>query len=284
MLGNVTVESAPTALRKRRRRTGPAATLGESAGLPRELSTAPLVILNTNNDHVTVPGPCRFFEYMRQSSIAEERHRIARDLHDTAGQALTGALLQMDIAEELLSRVKDGSVQEAGRHIIRARKLVADGLEAARRSIFGLDSRFLKKRSLAAALRTLVRELTYDTGIRATFSFLDSDRACPPEIELQLFRITQEAITNVVKHSHATEVRMRLTGDLYWVSLSISDNGRGFDAQVAVPSSGFGLRSMKERATRMGGRLVFQSQPGMGTEVHATLPVTVRQIEDEDCA
>lgn len=247
-----------------------------------------LVTLNLDKGHKdhedAVPGACKFFQHARQSAIAEERERIARDLHDSVGQAFTGALLQMDIADELLSEANPKDCQEAREHIIRARRLVSDGLDAARRSILGLHFQSLKRRSLGAEIRRLVRELTRDTGIRTTFSLPGPDQPLAVGAELQLLRIIQEAITNIVRHAHATAVQVRLAANLHRVSLIIGDNGRGFDLTVAERKQGFGLRSMKDRAAQMGGYLVVRSQPGSGTQIDATVPITIKLTVDEDCA
>lgn len=239
----------------------------------------------TNHHHHNFVGePCKFFQHARQSAIAEERHRIARDLHDTVGQAFTGALLQIDVAEELLSQSWAQDKEEVRQHIARARRLVSEGLDEARRYVFALHSQCMKRQNLGPALRRLARGLTRDCGIRTTFSFQGLNQIFSADIELQVLRITQEAITNIVRHAQATAIQVKLAANLGWVTLSIVDNGRGFDPKAPTGIRRFGLNSMQERAAQLGGRLIVRSQPGNGTQVQATLATSNKTPVDENCA
>ena len=210
----------------------------------------------------------RLAENAKQAAVLQERSRMARDLHDTLAQEVTGILIQLDLAENIV--VQDQ--QEARRHIARARALARGCLAEARRLVFALQPRSLTKRCLAAALHQLAAELTSDTEVRLEFTLRGATPALRPEMEAELLHIGQEALTNVVKHARSSKVKIELTSDSHQVRLSIQDNGLGFDLSTATPTQRFGLAGMQERAMQMGGKLQIHSEPGCGTQIQVVVP------------
>jgi signal transduction histidine kinase len=213
-------------------------------------------------------------EKSRDAAILEERNRIARDIHDTLAQSLTGIVIQMDLAEEVL--LQDGP--QARNHISAARRLASESLVETRRSLFGLRAPMLEEHSLATALQRLAAELTSNTEIRLEFSVQGKPVAISPEMEMELLRIAQEALTNVVKHAQSIQVRITLITAPNWIRLSIRDDGPGFDLSIAQSSQGFGLIGMRERACNIGGLLAVHSRPGAGTLIQVTVPLEPQPV------
>ncbi len=186
---------------------------------------------------------------------ADERTRLAREIHDTIAQSLTAIAL----------RIESGDSGEALR-ITRAT------LEEARRSVMNLRAEPLAGKPLAQALALLVREFTSQSGIRVT---LDTARACalPLEVEAELYRIAEQALANVHQHAAAKEVHVTLACTRASVNLTIEDDGRGFDPR-RIPEDRHGVRGMRERAKLVGGTLEIRSRPG--TRVVARAPAATR--------
>jgi PAS domain S-box-containing protein len=212
----------------------------------------------------------RLAEQARKAAITEERNRMAREIHDTLAQGFTGILIQLQAARQVLN----GSNSDAVRHLESAMALARVGLTEARRSVQGLRPQLLRDGNITTALEQLVRHLGSDSVVRINFlSNGDAQRLMSPDIESNLLRISQEAITNAMKHSGASQINVRLSGGPEAVQLAIEDNGHGFDPHVSTLSRGFGLISMQERADRIGGDLTILTKPGAGTKVHLLLPI-----------
>lgn len=220
----------------------------------------------------------RLAEQAQQSAVLEERNRMAREIHDNLAQGFTGVVVQLEGAENVLTKAPE----KARTRINRARQLARESLCEARRSVQALRPQALEASDLARALSRLAERMTEDTPVRASFQVRGTYVSLPPSIENDLLRIGQEALTNVLKHAHATGVRLDLTYDLQEICLSVQDDGQGFglDSQRHTENSeekssggGFGLTSMRERTERMGGRLTVISQLGQGTTVRVTVPV-----------
>lgn len=211
----------------------------------------------------------RLAEQARKAAITEERNRMAREIHDTLAQGFTGILIQLQAARQVLN----GSNIDAARHLESAMALARDGLTEARRSVQGLRPQLLRDSNITTALEQLVRHLGSDSVVRINFSSSgDAQRLMSPDIESNLLRISQEAITNAMKHSGASQINVRLSAGRENVQLAVEDNGAGFDPHVSTLSRGFGLISMQERADRIGGDLTILTKPGAGTKVNLLLP------------
>jgi signal transduction histidine kinase len=203
-------------------------------------------------------------------AVLIERTRLARELHDTLEQALTGIALQLDTAAKLHQRNLPG----AERPLDLAREFLKQSQLELRHSIWNLRSRELEQFDLAKALSIGSQHIIAGTQIQLDVE-VEGERIHLPEIvEENLLRIGQEAVTNVVKHSGATQVTIRLVFHEDEVTLEIRDNGSGLssDRIAARGDRQFGLMGMSERAKRFGGRLDISGALGEGTTVRAVFP------------
>jgi signal transduction histidine kinase/ligand-binding sensor domain-containing protein len=206
------------------------------------------------------------------AAVLAERNRIARELHDTLAQGFTSVSMQL---EAVSARMGSGGQEAAREHLNQARLLVRSSLAEARRSVRDLRSELLDgEGGLADALSVVARQLTSGTDLRAEVSVGGAARRLPEAIEKNLLRVGQEALTNAVRHSGATRVRVRLDYGADGVRLTVADDGRGFDpaTRPGGDGDGFGLRGMRERVAQLGGRLDIATRPGAGAEVVAVVP------------
>jgi len=200
---------------------------------------------------------------------AEERTRIAREIHDTILQGLTGIALHIEGALRHL----DADPGRARERLGRALDLSRESLEDARRSVLNLRATPLGGKPLAEALEALARRVTSETGIRVHVARVVRDAALPPHVEAELFRIAQEALANVGRHAHASEASVALEAAGNHVRLSVSDDGPGFDTRAAASKGGQGIVGMRERARALGGGLRIESRAGRGTRVVVRVPL-----------
>jgi signal transduction histidine kinase len=200
--------------------------------------------------------------------IEQERMRIAREIHDTLAQGFTGIIVQLEAAEDAQTH---GLKKENVDHLRRASELARDSLQEARRSVFALRPQVLEQRELADALNELITKMTAGTSLQAELTVDGTPRKLPAEVEQNLLRIGQEALTNALRHARASHFTAKLTFRPEAVLLSLKDDGCGFD--VASRHEGFGLTGMKERVESMAGRLQIESAPGKGTTISLVLPV-----------
>ena len=211
----------------------------------------------------------RLAEQAREAAVTEERNRMAREIHDTLAQSFLGILIQLQAARQVLN----GSGPDASPHVDSAMALARVGLAEARRSVQGLRPQLLRDGNLTTALEQLVRQFSDESVARVKFSASGEPVQMSPDIEANLLRISQEAITNAMKHSGGNEIFVRLALETDAVQLTIDDNGAGFDPHVSTLSRGFGLISMQERAERIGGELTIVTKPGAGTKIHLLVPL-----------
>src|SRR5215472_14085400 len=207
-------------------------------------------------------------EQQREAVILKERTRMARDIHDTLAQGFTGVIIQMEAAEEAL--LEQDSEHAAG-HVRRARELARDSLGEARRSVHALRPQVLEKAPFADALQAIVKNTAAGTALRTEFRITGQPRELSPVVEENLLHIGQEALTNALKHAHATMFNARLSFDSDAVSLELDDNGDGFDVD-GINGGGIGLIGMKERADQIGATIKVVSKPGKGTKITAVSP------------
>ena len=200
-----------------------------------------------------------------------ERARVARDLHDDIGQALTSVLLGLRLVEGAVSA--GGAPEAARERVEEVRTLVADALGSVRRLAFDLRPTVLDDVGLVAALERLVAETATRHGLAARLHLdgLDADRRLAPELETVVYRIVQEALTNVARHAAASRVDVRVVADTAAVRGEVGDDGKGFDPGPVASS--LGLAGMRERAVLAGGRLEVASAPGAGTRVAFEVPL-----------
>lgn len=203
----------------------------------------------------------------RQAGVLEERQRMAREIHDTIAQGLTGIMTQIEAAAE---------ENAPAERLDTIRTLARDSLDEARRSIKALRPAQLESMDLAAVLDRTVRAWSATTAVAATVSITGTPRALHPEVEDSLLRVAQEALHNVAKHARATRVGVTLSYLDDVVALDVRDDGKGF---AVGTSDGFGLVSMRQRTTRLAGVLEVETAPGAGTGISATVPAVPAPVE-----
>lgn len=204
----------------------------------------------------------------------EERRRIARNLHDELGQSVTSILVCL--------RQFDGgsspeSVAEASRTI---RSIATQMMEDVRRLSRGLRPAVLDDFGLAVALGRLTDDLAHSSGMVVDLHASSiKDRRFSRELEIEIFRIVQEALTNIVRHAKTDRAQVRVAVDAREMEVTIIDQGGGFDAhaqEAARTTLHFGLAGMRERAALLGGSLQLRSSPGQGTSVCVRVPLSER--------
>jgi two-component system, NarL family, sensor histidine kinase DevS len=193
-----------------------------------------------------------------------ERTRLARELHDETGQALTSILLGLKWVEEAKD---DGALRAAAAQL---RELVVATLQDVRRLAVELRPKALDDFGLVAALERLVETFGDRSGIKVHLEAQLAEARLPGETETTLYRIVQEALTNIVKHAEAKTVSIILVRRRNLVSVLIEDDGRGFATDER--EGGLGLVGMRERVALIGGRLTIESSEGAGTTLAVEVP------------
>lgn len=199
----------------------------------------------------------------------QERQRIARDLHDGINQILIGAMLELTSGRR---RAERGVVDEALTALEAAQELLRRVESEIRRVVGDLHPQALEGLGLAAAGRRLVDEFAQQSGISADFEQLGDLTGLSPRTEVSAYRILQESIHNIASHAGASKVIVRLQATSDRLLMEVIDDGCGFDSTVAIANGHLGLRSMRQRAEMLSGRLDLESTRGVGTTVRAALP------------
>jgi signal transduction histidine kinase len=240
------------------------ATLAENAGLHEQLLTQ-----------------------AREAGMLDERQRMAREIHDTLAQGLTGIITQLQAAEQAS---KDPARWR--RHVTAATSLARESLGEARRSVHALRPEPLETARLSEALADVAGRWSALHGIEARVTTTGSARPLPPDAELALLRTAQEALANVAKHAQASRVGLTLSYMDHEVALDVRDDGRGFDPAQdgdrsvngtadsggAAGGGGFGLIAMRQRIEGLKGTLQVESESGGGTAISACVPAAPEGI------
>ncbi|MGW4029439.1 sensor histidine kinase [Streptomyces sp. NPDC004838] len=212
----------------------------------------------------------RLLHQAREAGIAEERRRLAAEIHDTIAQGMTGVITQLQV----VSSTSDPAT--AHEHLDRAVDLARHSLGEARRSVQNLAPVDLAHDTLPRALRKAVAQWAEQNRVRAEFTLAGEELELHSEVSATLLRITQEALTNAARHADASRVGVTLSYMDSEVALDVRDNGRGFEPlrpPKRTGTGGFGLEGMRSRAERVAGSLTVESEPGYGTAVSARLPL-----------
>lgn len=211
----------------------------------------------------------RMYQELREMAVVEERNRIAREIHDTLAQGFAGILMQVEALRQALVQ---GNADLTNDHLFRIQSIARENLNEARRSVLSLRPPTVSSQSLEDLIRNEVEKLTRDLAIKVRFQVFGSQPLFTTDVKQALYRIAQEALSNVRKHSQATEVQITLNYSERSVSLCVQDNGIGFDSQAQFEQS-FGITCMRERARMFGGVVNVHSERGKGTTIEAVLPV-----------
>jgi signal transduction histidine kinase len=203
----------------------------------------------------------------REAGVIDERQRMAREIHDTLAQGLTGIVTQLQAAE---------TADDWRRHVTSAVGLARESLTEARRSVHALRPQPLQSATLSEAIGDVVRRWSALHGIDGQLTTTGTPRVLTPETESTLLRATQEALANVAKYARANRVGVTLSYMDRKVALDVRDDGAGFDPEQtrSSESGGFGLVAMRQRVEALNGTLEIESEPGFGTAISATVPLT----------
>ncbi|WP_327353324.1 sensor histidine kinase [Streptomyces sp. NBC_01304] len=206
----------------------------------------------------------------REAGVADERRRLAAEIHDTIAQGLTGIIAQLQV----VANTEDPAL--ARTHLDRAAALARTSLGEARRSVQNLGPAALEHSALPTALKATVAEWSERNAVRADLTVTGTVEPLHEEIEATLLRIAQEALSNTARHAGAGRVGVTLSFMGDEVALDVRDDGSGFDPLATAPRSGtggFGLDGMRARAARVAGSVEIESEPGGGTAVSARVPL-----------
>jgi signal transduction histidine kinase/ligand-binding sensor domain-containing protein len=210
----------------------------------------------------------------RFSLVLAERTRISREVHDTLLQSLVGVALRSGTAAGRLAFDPAGAREQLN----QLRKEVEDQIREVRETIWNLRSPTLESRGLAGAIEDAGNRIASQTSASFTLRTIGQPQPCAPAVEEQMLRIGQEALINAGRHARATELQAELRYEPGAVTLSVIDNGIGFDAEMAAAQNArhFGLTSMRERAEQAGGQVDVITEKGAGTRVVASFPTSSR--------
>jgi len=201
----------------------------------------------------------------------EERKRIARELHDETSQALTSLLISVAVLEN------DITGTEGVEHIAQVRSIAHETLRAIRNLSLDLRPSALDDLGLLPALRGYIKEYQQKVAVPVAFTVHGFRGRYLPEVETALYRIVQEALTNIAKHAHADLITVDMREVDQRAIIHIEDNGRGFDARALLKTPaaerGLGLMGMRERATLLDGTVTITSQSGKGTVIDIVIPL-----------
>ena len=203
---------------------------------------------------------------IEDQATLQERNRIAREIHDALGHALTAQSIQLENAQLFLPP----DAEKTASFLREAKQLGSRALQEVRRSISALRADPLQGQSLEVAIAKTVNEFHQTSGILPDYR-IQLSQPIPPEIRTALYRIIQESLTNIYKHSAATQVSIHLLESPNAIQLQINDNGQGFNPERNT--TGFGLQGMRERTAALGGRFFLVSQPGKGCQITVSIPL-----------
>jgi signal transduction histidine kinase len=205
----------------------------------------------------------------RAAGVRDERRRMAREIHDTLAQGLTGIVTQLQAAEQAAARDSDGSTGWR-HHVDAAIRLARESLVEARRSVDALRPEPLDGCRLSEAVVGVADRWSALNGVPVQVTTTGTVRPIQPEAEFALLRAAQEALANVARHAHASRVGLTISYMENEVALDVRDDGVGFDP--AVSDRGFGLVAMRQRIAALYGTLQVESEPGGGTAISACVP------------
>ncbi len=223
----------------------------------------------------------RLAEMAQTAAIAEERNRMARDIHDTLAQTFSSILMRLQGASLMLSDPIGTSTLAVQANIDRACDLAREGLANARHSVQALRPPGLMGRSLSMALADALQQMTEGTSLTSEFHLEGQPIALLEATELELFRIAQEAITNSCKHAQARTLSVQLTYQPDALRLMVGDDGVGFILTHSTALRGFGLISMEQRAERIGANLTIGSDHNQGTQIFVMRPINRSQTHGD---
>ncbi|HRV91925.1 MAG TPA: GAF domain-containing protein [Anaerolineae bacterium] len=257
-----------------------AGVLGIASRTESTFSETEVELLRAIGDQIAIAVVnARLYRRSREAAVFEERNRMAREIHDTLAQGFTGILIQLQAAERLSLKNREKALQS----LQEARDLAQSSLHEARRSVFNLRPTVLESLTLDQAIIQQVERFKQETGLEANFTLEGYPSALDADTEQNLYRIAQEALTNIKRHAQANSIAVILAFEPKTVTLTIVDDGVGLEKsrqqkhaartahngadKSAVRTGGLGLVGIKERVTLMGGQVSIDSPTGGGTQI-----------------
>lgn len=213
--------------------------------------------------------------------VEEERRRIGRELHDETSQTLTATLVRLDLCDQAL---QDNDAAGAHAQVQNCKMLVAHTIDEIKLIVYDLRPVLLDDFGLVPTLRWYIQSHLQGAGPEIVTDFDEADLRLPGDVETALYRVTQEALANAVKHADATKIHVRLVTKPGFVSLAVIDNGKGFDQDAALHGNGrlgVGLLSIKERVELAGGSVNIESAVGRGTRLYVVVPLVTEERGEE---
>ncbi len=199
-----------------------------------------------------------------------ERQRIARELHDEAGQALTG----INFTLETIDRELASDQEDIKEHILGIKKQINRTYHDMRRLSYRLHPAILSDLGLEPALDTYLADIAKHSGLKVDFKMVGFEERVDPEIESVLYRISQEALTNTVKHADAGRFKLSIIKSFPQIIFVAEDDGKGFEpGEFSGQKQALGLLSMRERAAMLGGNFTLRTSKGNGTRIRIEIPV-----------
>lgn len=212
----------------------------------------------------------------------DERKRIAREIHDGMAQTMANVVLRTEIAERMLSKQEYTSVKE---ELVDLKSQVRGGLEEVRKIIFNLRPMALDDLGIVPTIRKYVQDFEEKNKIRTQFNLVGRESRLPSGMEIAIFRLVQEAFSNVAKHANATFVSAELTFEKDQVQIYIVDNGEGFDVKLTeqeiAKGNNFGMLGMRERLELLEGKMDIVSEKNSGTKITMLIPIGGTENREE---
>lgn len=248
----------------------------------RPMTTDEMSLLSSIGHQVAVAVEnAQLYDQAEQTAAQAERQRLSRELHDSVTQSLYSVTMYAEAAARVLAV---GDAVTAVEHLRELRDTAQEALREMRLLIFELRPLALEKIGLAAALQARLDSVELRGGMKTELHVdgVQNLEHLPRPAEEELYHIAQEALNNVLKHSHAQHVRVQLCFSEVETLLEVSDDGVGFAPAAASSAGGLGLSSLQERADKIGARLNIESTPGQGTEIRVVVPVGIDKATDSE--
>jgi signal transduction histidine kinase len=238
-----------------------------------EISQDDLALLTSIADQIGIAVEnARLYRQSQHLAVAEERRRLARDLHDSVTQSLYSLTLFAEAGHRLL---RSGEIERVDKYLERLNQTAQDALKEMRLLLYELRPWALESGKLVETIQHRLDAVERRSGLTAHLITTPLP-ALPPRFEDNLYHITLEALNNALKHAFASAVTVQLCADESTIQLRVSDNGGGFDTEATLKTGGMGLTNMRERAEELGGTFTIESDGRSGTTVCACLPFNTR--------
>jgi signal transduction histidine kinase len=208
-----------------------------------------------------------------QSLIEDERMRISREIHDELGQVLTAVKLDLSL---LRRRLVSGGLVDLSENVLENEQAISRILQSVRKIATELRPGVLDELGVAAAIDWMAKDFRKRTGLDCNVTLRSVDKISDDALATSIFRITQESLTNVMRHAAATKVNVILEKKENTLVLEVTDDGVGIPEQQIVDTKSLGLIGIRERVLLLGGEATISGEPGRGTRVRVTLPLGKR--------